>query len=196
MSDELLAAKRRLRRQLLARRRALPPGRAAEAAAAVLRHLEAWPVFRKAHRVALYAALPDELPTRPCFEALRAGGRTPLLPAGQEAGRLVFRPAPSWDALRPGAHRVLEPPAESAPVALGPGDLVLVPGVAFDPAGHRLGRGGGHYDATFPPGAAGPLLCGVAYEFQVLDSVPHGSHDRRMDAIVTERRLRGSTESG
>jgi 5-formyltetrahydrofolate cyclo-ligase len=73
----------------------------------------------------------------------------------------------------------------------GPGDLVLVPGIAFDAQGYRLGHGLGCYDAAFPPGAASPpLLFGVAYEFQIVESVPHGSRDRRVDAIVTERTIR------
>ena len=65
--------------------------------------------------------------------------------------------------------------------------VVLVPGLAFDRSGNRLGRGGGDYDATFPPGEVAPRLVGVAWEFQLVTDVPHGSHDRRVDAIVTER---------
>jgi len=64
--------------------------------------------------------------------------------------------------------------------------VVLLPGVAFDAQGNRLGRGGGHYDATFPVGEPGPLLIGLAWSFQLIPAVPHGSRDRRVDAIVTE----------
>ena len=76
----------------------------------------------------------------------------------------------------------------------GPGDVVIAPGVAFDAEGWRLGWGGGHYDRAFPPEAAeAPLLFGLAFELQVVESVPHGSRDRRMDAIVTERGIRSVT---
>jgi 5-formyltetrahydrofolate cyclo-ligase len=61
--------------------------------------------------------------------------------------------------------------------------------VGFDSSGIRLGRGGGVYDAAFPPGTEGPLLFGVAFELQLVPRLPCGPHDRRMHAIVTERRL-------
>jgi 5-formyltetrahydrofolate cyclo-ligase len=67
--------------------------------------------------------------------------------------------------------------------------VVIVPGLAFDAAGRRLGRGAGHYDRAFPAGRQGaPLLVGVGYAFQLVDEVPAGPHDRRMDVVVTEER--------
>jgi 5-formyltetrahydrofolate cyclo-ligase len=88
-----------------------------------------------------------------------------------------------------------EPPEESDAVDLLAGDAVVVPGIAFDEAGHRLGRGRGYYDRTFPPEAiSAPWLFGFARDFQVVDHVPHGARDRRMDAVVTERGVRGLAE--
>lgn len=159
-------------------------------------HLEAWGPFRRANRVALYAALADELPTRACFEALAANGRTALLPRVESDGVLGFRAVTRWEDLQPGRYGVLAPPESAERVVPAAGDLALVPGLAFDLRGMRLGRGGGHYDRAFAASAAGPLLCGVAYRFQLIESVPHGSHDRRMDAIVTERGLHDDLESG
>jgi 5-formyltetrahydrofolate cyclo-ligase len=72
------------------------------------------------------------------------------------------------------------------PVRLRPEDVVVVPGVAFDRAGHRLGRGGGFYDRAFANACPGPLRIGAAYMFQICSEVPHGSRDRSVDAIVTE----------
>jgi 5-formyltetrahydrofolate cyclo-ligase len=64
---------------------------------------------------------------------------------------------------------------------------VLVPGVAFDRAGNRLGRGQGLYDRAFPASAPRPpLLIGVAYQIQLVEAVPYTEADRRMDAVVTE----------
>jgi 5-formyltetrahydrofolate cyclo-ligase len=149
------------------------------------------PELEAAGCVGLYAALPDELPTRACFESLRRRGRTCLFPRMQAERGLVFHRIDAWGELSPGRFGVPEPPASAPVLAPGPGDVVLVPGVAFDARGHRLGRGSGCYDAAFPPGAESPpLLFGVAYEFQLVESVPHGSRDRRMDAIVTERTIR------
>jgi 5-formyltetrahydrofolate cyclo-ligase len=190
----LAEEKRRLRRELRARRSGVDAETARAAAEAVAARLLALPAVSAAARVALYAALPDELPTRPLFEALRAGHRALLLPRAATGRRLEFSPVGRWEELRPGRYGVLEPPAGAAATPLGRGDVALVPGVAFDAAGHRLGRGKGYYDRTFAPareGAAGaPLLIGVGYEFQVLAEVPHGERDRSLDAVVTERSVR------
>ncbi len=137
--------------------------------------------------VALFSALPDEIPTEGLFAALAARGKQLLLPRVEPEG-LAFCAAERWADLRPGTLGVLEPPEGSSRIDPGVGDLVLVPGVAFDAKGWRLGRGRGYYDRKFPPGGeAAPLLFGLAYSFQVVAAVPHDSHDRRMDAIVTER---------
>ena len=68
--------------------------------------------------------------------------------------------------------------------------MAFVPGMAFDAAGGRLGRGRAHYDRTFPEHAESPCLVGVAFARQVVAEVPRDSHDRAMDAIVTEDGLR------
>ena len=74
-------------------------------------------------------------------------------------------------------------------MALADLDLVLVPGVAFDGAGRRLGRGAGHYDATLA--ALGPRgrAVGLAFEAQLLAEVPCEAHDAHLDALVTEARV-------
>lgn len=145
--------------------------------------------LRSAVRVALYAALPDELPTRPLFEALRAEGRRCLLPRVRSRD-LEFVPVMNWDELLPAQLGILTPPPRRPAEDLRPQDLALVPGVAFDGAGRRLGRGGGFYDRAFADVSRSPLLVGVAYALQVVAEVPAGSRDRAVDAIVTERGLR------
>jgi 5-formyltetrahydrofolate cyclo-ligase len=190
MSSELRAAKRQLRRDMAERRRAVTPDVARAAARVVADHLLADPRVRGAARVALYAALSDELPTRPLFEELGALGKTRLLPRIR-GGEMEFAAVESWQELRPGVFDVLEPPGDRPPVGLGAGDVVVVPGVAFDASGRRLGRGKAYYDRAFA-GARNtlPLLIGAGYEAQIVAAVPHDSRDRSMDAIVTERGLR------
>jgi 5-formyltetrahydrofolate cyclo-ligase len=189
MTGSTRVVKAQLRQEMARVRAAVPAAEAEAAGREVAARLAAWEPFRAAARVALYAAVGGELPTRACFEAVVASGRPALLPKIGAVRQLAFVALTRWEDLRPGRHGIPEAPgtAEDAPAA---GDLVLVPGLAFDAAGYRLGRGGGHYDATFPPGHEGPLLVGVAFERQIVASVPHASHDRRMDAIVTERALR------
>ena len=164
----------------------------AEAAQAATAHLIASPELRSAERIALYAHLPTELSTRPLLEWLWRSGRVALLPRIAADGALQFVPVSPATELRRGRYGVLEPllsagalPATTADAAA---DLVLVPGLAFDGRGGRLGRGGGHYDRRFPPDySANPPLLGFAFSFQLVERVPREAHDLRLDAVVTER---------
>jgi 5-formyltetrahydrofolate cyclo-ligase len=147
--------------------------------------------YASARRVALYAALPDELGTRPLFAAVRGAGKAAFFPRANPKRRVLeFIAATRWEELELGRYGVREPPAGTS-VPLEEGDLVVVPGLAFDAAGHRLGRGAGWFDRTFPrTDRPGPLLIGYAYERQVVESVPSGPTDRCVDWIVTERATR------
>lgn len=185
MPDALSSAKQTLRRHFGLRRRAVSEARARAAGDAVARRVRAELLQRPLVRVALYAALRDELPLDSLFDALLAAGRRPLLPRIR-GEVLEFASVRSKRDLRPGPYGVLQPPVGARPESLQPGDVVLVPGVAFDRAGHRLGRGAGFFDRTFRAACPGPLRIGAAYEFQICSEVPHGSRDRSVDAIVTE----------
>jgi 5-formyltetrahydrofolate cyclo-ligase len=184
---DVAEAKRELRREILAKRRAISAARREAAGHAVVVHVLAIPAVRAAANVALYAATADELPTRPLFEALAGTGCRRLLP-GIRGDVLAFARVDAWTELEPGPLGLLTP-RDALPVeTLDAGDVVVVPGVAFDTRGARLGRGGGYYDRTFA--AAGPLLMGIAFDLQIVDRLPTDSHDRAMGAIVTERGLR------
>jgi len=191
MSSRILEAKRRLRGQMARLRDDMAPEAAASAgrlAAAALMDLD---LARRAKRIALYAALPYELPTRPLFDAVVERNGAALLPRTVKPLGLEFFAVERWADLRPGDFGVLEPPTEGGCVRLLPGDLVVVPGVAFDAAGFRLGHGKGYYDRAFAIELGdSPTLVGFGYEFQIVDAVPHDERDRRMDAIVTDRKVR------
>lgn len=186
MVAELSERKQELRQRMMARRRAVAAEDALCASRAVAEVLLACPAVRSARRIGLYAALPDELPTQRIFDALCGPERSLALPATGAGRELRFLVTGRWDSLLAGRWGVLTPPDGAPPAAPSDLDVVLLPGVAFDRAGNRLGRGGGYYDATFPPRADGPFLVGLAWSFQLVEEVPHGSRDRRVDAIVTE----------
>jgi 5-formyltetrahydrofolate cyclo-ligase len=181
-NDEV-SAKRRLRRVTLARRAALSDPERAAYAAAVTDRLLALPEVASARVVAAYAGTGTELPTLPFLAALVARGTTVLLPVllpddglawGRYDGTLV-----------PGRRGLLEPP--SAGADLGSAQVVVVPGVAYDAAGGRLGRGGGSYDRALALVRA-PVV-GVALDTEVVDAVPMDAHDVRVDVIVTPTRV-------
>ncbi len=179
--------KRSLRTAILAARSAIPPAERRALSRTIADRLEDVPAFCAARTLALYAALGAEVDLSEVAARARSRGVEPVFPRvvpGER--RLVFaRCAP--DALVPGPLGALEPPA-GAPELLGDAvDCVLVPGVAFTADGHRLGRGGGYYDATL---AAMPRAAriGVAFELQLVPALPSEAHDARLDALVTEVR--------
>ena len=166
-----------------------PEAKAAEASRVLAERLGDLPEFSAAQRVVLYAVIPGsgELDLRPVFNRLRASRRAALYPRCLPDGRLEFVEVPHLEALRPGRHGIPEP--GGAALSLRPEeDLVLVPGLAFDRNGVRLGRGGGYFDRTFAPGGGpSPQLFGVGYSWQLTEPLPFESHDRAMDGVVTDR---------
>jgi 5-formyltetrahydrofolate cyclo-ligase len=191
MSSQLTESKRRLRQQMSRLRDDVTPAdsaRAGQAAAEALFDLE---LARRAVRIALYAALPYELPTRLLFDAVIEKTGAAILPRTVGSLGLEFFAVEHWEDLRPGAFGVLEPGDAGAAVRLKSGDLVVVPGVAFDGDGYRLGHGKGYYDRAFAAELGdAPTLVGFGYEFQIVDAVPHDHRDRQMDAIVTDQKVR------
>jgi 5-formyltetrahydrofolate cyclo-ligase len=149
--------------------------------------VEALDPFARARVIGVYAALGSELdPAELARRALERGVRVayPRARAGERV--LVFAVCPATALVR-GPHGALEPPA-GAPALRGDAlDAVIVPAVAFSEDGLRLGRGGGHYDATL---AAMPRArrIGVAFDEQLVPSLPREPHDVRMDAVVTDAR--------
>jgi 5-formyltetrahydrofolate cyclo-ligase len=148
--------------------------------------------------VAAYVAVRGELDPASAIEGLRGRGARIALPRAQEPtpgeARLSFECVEPGTALRPGKFGIPEP-AEDARLSVEPDalDVVILPGLAFDADGRRLGSGGGYYDATFRGSRRGssPLLMGFAYDFQIVDLCPAEPHDVAVDLVVTETRVLG-----
>jgi 5-formyltetrahydrofolate cyclo-ligase len=174
---------------MLARRRTVESPARERAAREVARHLEASPEFAACRRLVVYAALPDELPLTHVVERARAAGKRLLWPRVLGAERMVFAAADRVESLVPGRYGVREPVASAPIETLGPDVLVLVPGVAFDACGGRLGRGGGFWDRAFAE-ARGAVIFGVGYELQIIDRVPREAHDRPVAAFLSEVGIR------
>jgi 5-formyltetrahydrofolate cyclo-ligase len=183
----LASQKAALRQSVLSACQAIGPEQAARTAQRVAEHVVGSPEFLRAAIVALYAATAGEIATRSLFEAARRAEKRCVFPRCQAENQLDFAQIDHWEQLEPGRFGILEPGAQLAATPLDPADLVLVPGVAFDRQGGRIGRGGGYYDRSFPvDGPPGPFLMGLAHPVQLIDAVPVGTSDRRMDAVVTE----------
>lgn len=137
--------------------------------------------------IAGYWPIGDELDLRPLLAALAATGAQVALPVVVERrAPLDFRLWRADDALEPGAHGTWHPPL-SAPAVVP--TLLLVPLLAFDDDGWRLGYGGGYYDRTLAALKPGIIAVGVGYAAQRVEKLPHDERDQRLDWILTEASL-------
>ncbi len=171
--------KRRLRQEFCQLRECLPAGDVEAASEAICRHLASWPVLRRAQVVMAYLAFRNEPSLEPLFAALpHIQWTVPRI----EGRRLVVHP---YDPNRLTRHSfgMLEPAADLPVVDPALLDIVLVPGVAFDRRGGRLGFGGGFYDRFLPTTPA--LRVGVTYDACLLEELPCTEADQRMDWVVT-----------
>ena len=186
---EVAARKTALRDQLLTARRRRPLLERQRAAEAIADRLLAWEPVRRAATVAGYASVGSEPATGLLLDRLLAAGKRVVLP--------VLRPDRDldWAAfdgdLVPARLGLLEPPGPRLGVAaLGTADVVLVPGVAVDVRGNRLGRGGGSYDRALGRVPVGTPVVVLLHDGEVVEEVPVADHDRRVTAVVTPSTLR------
>ncbi|WP_406459081.1 5-formyltetrahydrofolate cyclo-ligase [Streptomyces sp. NBC_00876] len=184
MSDKAL-----LRRELLAARRLLTPEDVERAAAVLAREALSLPEVSRARTVAAYVSVGREPGTRDLLDALRARGVRVLLPVLLPDNDLDWAPYEGAERLLPAGRGLLEPGGERlGPDAVLDADVVLLPGLAVDGRGMRLGRGGGSYDrvlARLAAAGAHPALVVLLYGDEVAARVPEEPHDHPVDAVVT-----------
>jgi len=188
MAGLLHIAKNDLRKRLRKRLRGMPETWRADCSAKVCALLARQQVWREAKAVLFYAALPDEIDLTALMEAALAEGRTVALPRfSAETGAYAACQIEDFSRdCAPGKFGVQEPAARCPIIALNRLDLALVPGVGFDAAGHRLGRGRGYYDRLLA-GVTG-TRCGVAFDEQMTPEIPAEPHDITLNCIITPTR--------
>ncbi len=170
-----------------ARRSVLPELRTAYAYAIAERVLNL-PEIDDAAAVMVYGPSPEEVDVSVLEFALRERGVRIAYPRVAGSRELTLHWIGSPSELVTGSFGLREP-AEDAPVAhLHDLAALIVPGIAFDPQGNRLGFGGGYYDTMLSSSETPPLAVGVAYDEQVVETVPHHTHDQPMDIVVTPTR--------
>lgn len=189
--EELRHRKRAARKAAAATLGRLSPGAFDAQGRSTALHLRELPTWGEARTVCVFLALPTELSSDYCCETVLAAGKTLLLPR-VEGNSLDFHAC--RDLLGPwrsGPFGIREPRDDSPavdPVA-APGPLiVLVPGMAFDGRGGRLGRGKGYYDRflrSLRSARQDVLAVGLCMEAQLVEEVPSGSEDERVDGILT-----------
>ncbi|MFD7611030.1 5-formyltetrahydrofolate cyclo-ligase [Streptomyces sp. NPDC059828] len=188
------SAKEALRRELLGARRLLAAEDAVEAAAVLARHALELPELTSARTVAAYVSVGREPGTRALLDALRARGVRVLLPVLMADNDLDWAEYEGADRLAAAGRGLLEPDGPRlGPEAVLDAQAVLLPGLAVDERGLRLGRGGGSYDrvlARLEAGSARPALVVLLYANEVVARVPEEPHDHPVHAVVTPEGVR------
>lgn len=133
-----------------------------------------------AQTIVAYYALPDEVNTHALIDELVAEGKTILLPKVIDGEHMELRRYTGRQDLQEGAFHIMEPVGE---LYEGVPDVILVPGMAFDAKGHRLGRGKGYYD-RFLKRSNSVRTIGVCFDFQKVAEVPTEKHDLSVDEII------------
>lgn len=157
--------------------------------AEICTRIQSLDAFEKAEMIGIYLALPGEVQLDALIDHCRKLNKKICVPVYDRYEKVCVMAewhantelvAGQWDVLEPSEHRL---------VADNEIDLMLVPGVAFDTNGERLGRGGGYYDRMLEKSRA--YHVGVAFQFQVVDALTTEEHDMPMNLVVTEQHFYG-----
>jgi len=187
--EALRAAKKSLRRRILSARDAIDESSRAAACAALTARLVRLEPYRRSRIVSAYRSFGSEFDTAEFIgDVLRAGRRLVLPRIDRLARRLVFHFVFDPDTqLVPGTRGIREPdPARCETADLREVDFMLVPGVAFTRDCDRLGYGGGFYDRALGDLRPACRKVAAAFSVQIVESVPTGPDDRKVDAVITE----------
>jgi 5-formyltetrahydrofolate cyclo-ligase len=185
MTTPATVAKAALREQVRARLKGISPAHRVIESAQVCARLKASPFWLAAKSVLLFAPLPDEPDIWPLLADALAGGKLAALPSfdeeqGHYSARLIRDVATETHI---GKFGIREPLPNCPVLPLNQLDLVLVPGVAFELRGRRLGRGKGFYDRLLA--LASGVKCGIAFDEQIVEMIPVEPHDICLDHLLT-----------
>jgi 5-formyltetrahydrofolate cyclo-ligase len=179
------AEKREIRQVTQQRRGGLSPADVVSASAAVCARLQTFPPYQAALSVLAYVAADNEISLAALIDAAIGSGRTVYLPQlGDRPAWVRWRPG---EPLVPAYGRVLQPCGTPQRPAIPA--VALVPVVAWDEEGTRLGRGGGFYDRIFADFGQGIVRVGVGYECQRYPHLPSDSWDMPLHFVITEQRI-------
>ena len=188
MTDTLLAQKALLRKQIRDALQKISPAARTTLSVQIRDRLKEQAIWKNAGAVLFFAPLPDELDLWPLLEEALAAGKIAALPRFNPAAKsyIACRVQNLRSEIVTGEFGIRAPAARCAGIPLDRLDLILVPGVAFDWHGHRLGRGRGFYDRLLTDVRG--VKCGITFDEQMVNDVPAGPPDVRMNFILTPTR--------
>lgn len=182
-----MMTKQQIRAEIGARRKALDPRRVADASASIIGRFQTLEAFRTSETVALYKAIGGEVILEALFSECWTLGKRTCIPVFNPSLKIYEFAEITPDTPFKTGHYGIQEPIGVEPVSVEKINLMVVPGVAFDRKGNRLGRGGGYYDRLLA--GFGGISAAVAFDFQLFPEIPREPHDRPVDFIVTETKI-------
>ena len=179
--------KKQLRGELMKREAALPADYVESSNAGIAQNLLSLPEFRAAKRIMFFYSIWNEPDTIRIMERAYELGKIVLLPETLKGGVMKARIVEHLDELIPAVFNIPAPTPDMAEYPPEKLDFILVPSVAYDREGYRLGHGGGYYDRFLPRTTA--VKCGIAREKMLIDLAPRSKHDVAVDCLVTENEI-------
>jgi 5-formyltetrahydrofolate cyclo-ligase len=179
--------KKHIRKRLLNLRDRQPPSQLTEKSDLIIKKLQGMIFFRSAKLICTYISFGSEVSTHKLIKNLLKKEKRVAVPLVKNKNELIFSELKKWEELEPGTYGILEPIRERE-VGESKIDIFIVPGIAFDEGCYRIGWGKGYYDRVLER-ASHALRIALAFDFQVLKSIPHKAHDLPVDLILTENRL-------
>lgn len=176
--------KAEVRRMIRELKRAVPPEEKLHRSEGIMRQVEALPEFKKARTVLLYWSMADEVQTHG-FVNRWYKDKVLLLPC-VDGDDLLLRQYTGPECMVAGEQFGIGEPAGDEYTDLASVELIIVPGVAFDHTGNRMGRGRGFYDRLLKT-TPNAMKIGVAFNFQMLDEIPTEEFDVKMDLVISEK---------
>lgn len=181
--------KKTLRQQIRQYKNKMDPRTRALQSQQLMAHLAGHPQFVRARTVLLYHALPDEVDTRQFIQEWSEKKQI-LLPV-VTGDHLLLRPYLNETTLSDGSYGIMEPQGKDF-TELEKIDLAIIPGMAFDKEGNRLGRGKGYYDRLLQQLRDCAIYkIGICFDFQFLDHIPTEPHDIPVDEVITLHAVSG-----
>jgi len=178
-----------IRREIKEKRNSLSKSEILEKSNRIKKRLFEQDEFRKAQTILFYVSYGSEVYTHDMIKESLSEGKNVVVPySDTEKRTLILSELHSWNELSVGSYNILEPKKENIKeVTVDAIDMIVVPGVAFDSSGRRIGHGFGYYDKLLGGSTHAPSI-GLAFELQIVDAVPTEEHDVAVGKIITEKR--------
>lgn len=181
--------KKQLREQIINKRKSLTCSEVLKKSSLIQHRLFTTSWYQNACCILFYVSYNNEVNTHDMIKESLKNGKKVIVPKTDcETKTLILSQLTSWEDLCPGTYSILEPKDDCIrDTPLSSIDLCIIPGVVFDCEGNRIGHGGGYYDRLLQRKCHAHRM-GLAYEFQIVKTIPAEPHDIKVEKIITEER--------